>query len=78
MSSEFDDEWSQSIAVLIADALVDGGVITREQMPRAIEIAAEELYVRCTVKDFPPSAIAAAASGNDGNTAKRGPQSRSG
>ena len=52
-----DDQWSQDIAILISDALVDGGCIKREQMIRVAEIVAEELLVRFLVEDYPPGAL---------------------
>ena len=57
MTSANDDEWSKDIAILIADSLVDAGMISREQMPRATEIIAEELWTRLLVKDYPPSSL---------------------
>jgi hypothetical protein len=40
------EQWSQDIAVLAADALVDAQIIAACDMPRAIEIIAEEIWVR--------------------------------
>ncbi|OOG38408.1 hypothetical protein B0E52_14280 [Rhodanobacter sp. C06] len=48
------DTWSQDIAVLIADALVDAKVIDKPAMERAASIIAEEIFVRLTVGDYPP------------------------
>ena len=43
---------SESLAVLIMDALVDGGVVKREDAERAIRIAAEEIDVRKAMGDY--------------------------
>ena len=51
-----DDKWSKEIGELIADALVDGGLINREELPRAAEIIAEEIWTRLLCKDYPPGA----------------------
>jgi hypothetical protein len=50
----FEDSWSNAVAVLAADALIDGGVITRDQLTRATEIIAEEIEVRLICGDYPP------------------------
>jgi hypothetical protein len=49
-----DESWSNAVAVLAADALVDGGVIDRSQLARATEIIAEEIEVRLICGDYPP------------------------
>ena len=57
MTSANDDEWSKDIAILIADSLADAGMISREQMPRATEIIAEEIWVTLIGKDYPPGSL---------------------
>jgi hypothetical protein len=51
-----DDAWSKDIAALIANSLVDAGVIDREAVERASEIIAEEIWTRLLVGDYPPGA----------------------
>lgn len=51
-----DDTWSKEVAALVADSLVDGGVIDRAAVERAGEIIAEEIWVRLLVGDYPPGA----------------------
>ena len=46
--------WSDDIAILIADALVDSGHISKENLSAVANIVSEELYVRLTVNDYPP------------------------
>jgi hypothetical protein len=48
------DTWSQDVAVLIADALVDGEVIDQATVQRAVSIIAKEIFVRLTVGHYPP------------------------
>jgi hypothetical protein len=42
---------SEELAVLIIDAMVEAGIVQKAQMPRAIEIAAEEIEVRKVAGD---------------------------
>ena len=51
-----DDQWSKAVAVIVADSLVDGGLLDRAQIPRASEIIAEEIWVRLLCEDYPPGA----------------------
>ena len=51
-----DETWSDDLAVLIADALADGGVIERAEMKRTGEIIAEEICTRLLLGDYPPGA----------------------
>ena len=46
-------QWSQGIAELAADALVDAKLIERSAMPKAKEIIAEEIWIRLQLGDFP-------------------------
>src|SRR5690606_25945635 len=55
-SSMDDDAWSKAIAALIADSLVDGGVIDHEAVGPASEIIAAEVWARWLVRDYPPGA----------------------
>ena len=47
------EQWSQDIAALAADALQDAKLIAAGDMPRAMEIIAEEIWVRLNLGDFP-------------------------
>ena len=47
-------QWSNKVAGLAADALVDRKLITKEQFPRAEEIIAEEVLARLSLLDYPP------------------------
>ena len=51
-----DDQWSKDVAVLVADALADGGLIDQREIREAAEIIAEEIRVRFLCKDYPPGA----------------------
>ena len=51
-----DDQWSKDIAVLVADALSDGGLIDQSKIPQAAEIIAKEIWIRFLCKDYPPGA----------------------
>ena len=50
---EGDKEWSASIAELIADALLDAKLIQANDLQGAIDIAAEEIFVRLSMNDRP-------------------------
>jgi hypothetical protein len=43
---------SETLAALIIDALVDAGIIKKEDIERSIEIAAEEINARKTAGDY--------------------------
>jgi hypothetical protein len=43
---------SESLAALVVDALIEGGVIKKEDAEKAIEIAAEEIQVRKALRDY--------------------------
>lgn len=47
------ESWSNDIAALVSDALVDAGLLKREDMARANEIIAEEIWVRLNMGDKP-------------------------
>jgi hypothetical protein len=46
--------WSDNVACIVADALMDGGVITEDALDRATAIIAEEIFARLCVRDYPP------------------------
>jgi hypothetical protein len=48
------EEWSKVIAELVVDGLIHSGVVKKEDADRAIEIAAEEIFVRLCLEDYPP------------------------
>ena len=50
------EQWSQDMAVLAADALMDAKLIDPGNMARAVEISAEEIWVRLNLGDFPEKA----------------------
>jgi hypothetical protein len=47
--------WCDSIAGLVADALVDGGMVQHSDFKQAAEIISEEIWVRLLINDYPPS-----------------------
>ena len=47
-------EWGESIAAIIVDALVDSGTVKKADFKDAVEVVAEELFVRLLVGDYPP------------------------
>jgi hypothetical protein len=49
-----DQEWSQRVAGLVADALVQANLLPKRDFARATEIAAEEILVRLCMGDRPP------------------------
>jgi hypothetical protein len=48
------DSWSRTVAALALDALVDHGLLKREDFDAALEIAAEEIRIRLVMGDYPP------------------------
>lgn len=48
---------SERLAVLIIDALVDAGLVKKEDIDRAVAVAAEEIEVRRTLSDDTPVEI---------------------
>jgi hypothetical protein len=58
-SRSTDQQWSEDIASLIADALVDGKLLASEEMERAAGIIAKEVSVRLVLGDYPPGAASA-------------------
>jgi predicted RNA-binding protein associated with RNAse of E/G family len=47
--------WSEEVAALGVDMLVDHGLIQREDFERATKIVAEEILVRLRIGDYPPA-----------------------
>ena len=45
---------ARDMASLIADALIDGGVVKEDERTKCEEIAAEEIWVRKLLVDGPP------------------------
>jgi len=52
-----DSKWSKRLGVLIADALVDAGLIAQPDLSRAADVAAdvaaEEILIRLSMRDRP-------------------------
>jgi hypothetical protein len=46
--------WSEAIAALVVDALRYAKIVQKDDNDRAIEIAADEIYARLCVRDYPP------------------------
>lgn len=46
--------WCDSIARLVADALVDGGMVQHSDFKQAAEIISEEIWIRLLINDYPP------------------------
>ena len=46
--------WSDHVAGLVVDALIDGGLIGRDDFQRAVDIVSEEVFARLCVRDYPP------------------------
>jgi hypothetical protein len=46
--------WSDHVASLAADALVDARLIDRANFEDARRVIAEEIFVRLCLRDFPP------------------------
>lgn len=47
-------EWSEAIAVHVIDALLWAKIVQKTDNDRAVEIAADEIYARLSVRDYPP------------------------
>ena len=60
------EEWSHSIATLVVDALLQADVVASSDVPRAIEIAGEEIAVRLDIGDYPAAASVSHAARSDG------------
>jgi len=47
--------WSEKVAGLGVDMLVDHGLITKADFARATSIVAEEIRIRLAIGDYPPA-----------------------
>jgi hypothetical protein len=47
-------QWSEKIAALAVDALLDAGLVRRDDFDAAMRVVAEEIFVRLCLKDYPP------------------------
>lgn len=54
MDAEGLKTWSEGIAELAADALVDAGLVRKDDFARATAVIAEEIFVRLILGDWPP------------------------
>ncbi|HMT08052.1 MAG TPA: hypothetical protein PKA82_08615 [Pyrinomonadaceae bacterium] len=45
--------WSERVAGLSVDALVDAGIVSKEDFDSAIDIVREEIYIRLIIDDTP-------------------------
>jgi len=53
-NSKTQKSWSEDVAALGVDMLVDHGLIRKEDFERATKIVAEEILVRLSLGDYPP------------------------
>jgi hypothetical protein len=54
MNEKNDKAWSDSVAWLVVDALMDAEIVKRPDLGRAQKIAQEEILVRLALEDRPP------------------------
>jgi hypothetical protein len=47
--------WSDQVAALAADALVEARLVSRDDFDKAAAVIAEEVFVRLCLHDFPPA-----------------------
>jgi len=47
--------WCEKVAALGVDMLVDSGLVKKEDVNKAKAIIAQEIQVRLTMGDYPPS-----------------------
>jgi len=47
-------EWSDNVAALAVDALIDADLLKAESRDAATAIVAEEVLVRLSLRDYPP------------------------
>lgn len=52
-SEEF-QKWSNDVADLVADAMIDAKFITEDQFEQAVEVIGAEIFVRLITGDYPP------------------------
>ena len=48
------ETWSNKVATLAVDMLVDYGFVKTEEFEKASEVVAEEILVRLLLNDYPP------------------------
>jgi hypothetical protein len=48
------EQWCESVAALAVDALLDAGLVRREEFEAAKAVVAEEIFVRLCCNDYPP------------------------
>ena len=48
------ESWSEKVAALGVDVLVDNGLIQKADFERATSIVAEEIRIRLALGDYPP------------------------
>ena len=48
-------DWAKSVAANAADALLDYGLVPKEQFELARDVIAEEIYVRLCLNSYPPA-----------------------
>lgn len=46
--------WSNGIAELIVDAMLDSKLVRKEDFKKAVDVVAEEIFVRLIMGDYPP------------------------
>jgi hypothetical protein len=49
------ESWSEKVAALGVDVLVDNGLIQKADFERATSIVAEEIRIRLAIGDYPPA-----------------------
>jgi hypothetical protein len=54
MDTEKLQTWSDAVAELAVDALVDARVVAKEDTERAVAVIAQEIFVRLILGDWPP------------------------
>lgn len=47
-------KWSNDVAVLAADAVIDAKLINKEKFEDAVAVIGEEIFVRLIIGDYPP------------------------
>ena len=56
------ESWSRRVAELAVDGLIGKGLVRKEDGGLAVEIIAEEVFVRLCLHDFPPDDVTEASS----------------
>ena len=47
-------QWSNNVAELAADAMIDANLITKEQFEESVNVVGLEIFVRLISGDYPP------------------------